>query len=100
MSFHAIGDRDTVLGFRLVGGRGTVPEGPDQAASALSDALNDPSLQVVFITSPLADGIRERVDRLKMTRLRPLVMEIPGRGGEAPASSIGRMVRQAIGINV
>jgi len=44
--------------------------------------------------------MHDRIDRLKMTRLKPVVMEIPGREAGAPETSLGEMVGRAVGIRL
>ena len=100
MSLFVIGDQDTVLGMQLVGVGGKTVTSAEAAADALETALADEDMQIVFITRQWAHAMRERVDRLKMTRLRPVVMEIPGRDLEPPEESIAELVRKAIGISI
>lgn len=100
MSIFVIGDRDTVLGIRLVGGDGVTVEDAETASAELEEALQDEAIQLLLITREWSDRLRERIDRLKMDRLRPIVMEIPGKSVEPPERSLNELVRRAIGINV
>ncbi len=100
MSIFVIGDRDTVLGIRLVGGDGIPVKDAATASAELEKALQDEAIQLLLITREWSDALRERIDRLKMDRLRPIVMEIPGKSVESPERPINELVRRAIGINI
>lgn len=100
MSTFVIGDKDTVLGMQLVGVPGKTVNSSEEAAEALEGKLADEQVQLLFITREWAEQLRERVDRLKMTSLHPVVLEIPGRDLKPPKESIREMVRKAIGISI
>ncbi|MFP4349639.1 MAG: V-type ATP synthase subunit F [Thermodesulfobacteriota bacterium] len=100
MSIFVIGDRDTVLGFRLVGAHGIPVKDKETASAELEKALQNEALQLLLITREWSDALRERIDRLKMDRLQPIVMEIPGKSVEPPERSLTQLVRRAIGINI
>lgn len=109
MSIYVIGDEDTVLGFQLVGIPGQALEAPDggdngpaAVTAALDEALSRPGLQVLLITRSLGSKIRERVDKLKMTSLQPVIVEIPDReaaAGEAE-KPLGRLLEEAVGMRL
>lgn len=100
MSIFVIGDAETVLGFQLVGICGKVAHGADETREELEKALQDENVQLLFITCEWAEEVREKVDRLKMTSLRPIVMEIPGKQGEPPGQSLNELVNRAIGVSI
>lgn len=100
MSIYVIGDRDTVLGMKLVGAEGTVPGNASEALRSLEQALERSDLKLVFITRDWAGQMRERIDRLKMTSLRPVVMEIPGKGLQPQGEPLSELVRKAVGVRV
>lgn len=100
MSITVIGDRDTVFGFGLIGVDGRVVEREEEVERALDEILEREETRLLLITRNLAQALRKRIDRLKMSSLHPIVMEIPGREGARPERSISDLVRSAIGINV
>ena len=101
MNIFVIGDRDTVLGFRLAGVRGSVVDGCDDASLALEHALRDASNGLVLISESIADLIRERVDTHRFGAGIPLVLEIPGAAGpSADRVPISDVVRKAVGVSV
>jgi len=100
MSMFVIGDRETVLGLRLVGAGGAAVTGTEEARRELEKALGREDIKLLCITHDWADRLRDEVNRLKMSSLHPLVMEIPGSETTAPELSISEMVERAIGIKL
>jgi V/A-type H+-transporting ATPase subunit F len=99
--YHVIGDRDTVLGFRMVGVSGSVAESEPEAVRAFEDALKDRNIGIFVITERTADLIRPLVDRYLYTEQFPLVLEIPDRRGPIEGRPTMReLVNAAIGISL
>ena len=101
MKFRVIGDRETVLGFRLVGVDGHVVQDRDGALAALEDAVSREDAGVVLITEKLAASIRDEVEARLYGFGFPLVLEIPDSEGPDPGRmDIEEVVRRAIGITI
>ena len=64
-------------------------------------AEKDPDIGILLINEKLSALCPERVKALKLTSVRPLLVEIPDRHHtERPPDSITRYIREAIGIKV
>ena len=101
MKFFVIGDRQTVLGFRLVGVEGRQAEAREEALAALDEAVSRKDLGIVLITEAVAAGIRDEVEARLYGIGFPLVLEIPDASGPSPERpSIDDVVRKAIGISI
>ena len=101
MKFYCIGDEDTVRGLRLAGITGQVASTAQQAANALAAAVNRADCGVIILAERTAAGIRDQVDALRLTRARPLIVQIPGPEGPlAGRKSLRAFVREAVGIRV
>jgi V/A-type H+-transporting ATPase subunit F len=101
MKFYVIGDRDTVLGFRLVGIEGVEVTTPEEALAALNSVVNREGVGIVLITETVAAQIRDEVEARLYGMGFPLVLEIPDSGGPSPARPpIEDIVRKAIGISI
>jgi V/A-type H+-transporting ATPase subunit F len=101
MKFYVIGDKQTVLGFRLVGIEGTVAAEREDTLSALDSAVTRKDVGIVLITEPLAGKVRDEVDARLYGLGFPLVLEIPDASGPSPERpKIEEIVRKAIGISV
>ena len=101
MRYHAIGDEDTVLGFRFAGIRGDVVETADQAREAFARAVRMPDVGIVIIADAVADLIRETVNAQRFGGARPLVVEVPGPAGPSDRRrDLLAHSREAVGIRV
>jgi V/A-type H+-transporting ATPase subunit F len=102
MRYFLISDNaDTLTGFRLAGVEGTRCETKEETLAAITEAMKDPDIGILLINETLAALCPEQVNLLKLTSVRPLLVEIPDRHhtGRAP-DSITRYIREAIGIKV
>ena len=102
MRYFVISDNsDTLTGLRLAGIEGTRAETRKETLAAIDAAAKDPSIGILLINEKLAALCPEQVNALKLTSVRPLLVEIPDRHhtGRAP-DSITRYIREAIGIKV
>jgi V/A-type H+-transporting ATPase subunit F len=101
MKYTIIGDEDAVLGFGMVGVKGSIAESPAEAEEAFKSILEDREVGIVIITERVAELIRPQVDRFIFTHTFPLIVEIPDRKGRITGKSgIREMVNEAIGIKL
>jgi vacuolar-type H+-ATPase subunit F/Vma7 len=95
-----IGDKDTVLGFSLAGAEGTEVGTSEEAQEALDSALGREDIELLLITYEWSAPLRERIDKLLMNSIDPVVMEIPGKEMQSPGESVEELVRRAVGISI
>ncbi len=100
MSLFVIGDKDTVLGFGLVGIEGEAVQSADEARAVLDQVLTQGDRQIILITRQWADQMGPKLNQLKMTTLKPVVVEIPGSEPEPAGRSLRELVEEAIGIRL
>lgn len=100
MDLFVIGDRDTVLGFRLIGAKGTTVQNQSEARQALERALTREEIKMLCVTCQWADELRADIDQLKESSLHPIVLEIPGSEADLPRESISEMVERMMGIGL
>jgi V/A-type H+-transporting ATPase subunit F len=101
MKFYCIADEDTARGFQLAGVEARVATTAEQARAAIDAAVTRPDFGVVIITEKVAAWIMQQVEMIRLTRDRPLIVEIPG--PEGPLSgrkSLREFVQEAVGISV
>ena len=96
MSIYAIADEDTVLSLKLVGVDGQVVHTSAEAHEALQRILDRESIEIVLIDQTLAANFQQELGRLRMERIRPLLVEIPGESGFE--TSLSQLVQHAVGI--
>ena len=102
MKFFLISDNiDTQMGMRLAGIPGVVVHEENETRAALMKAMDDTETAVILITEKSFRIIEDTVNKLKLSRSRPLIVEIPDRhSSESVTSSISRYVEEAIGIKL
>ena len=100
MKIYVIGNKDTVLGFRLNGVDGSVVASAAEARQALESALDSEDIGLLLVTRQWGATMQDRMDHLKMHSLAPVVLEIPGSAIRPPEQSIRELVRKAVGLRM
>lgn len=102
MRMFAIADEaDVLTGLRLSGIEGELAADKKDVEALVSEACSNPDIAVLLITETCAGLIPERVQSLKLSSTRPLLVEIPGtRGRSRSKDSILALIRDAIGIKI
>ena len=98
----AIGDRDTVTGFRLVGvSECAVPKSPEETRNLLYQFFRDPSMGLIIITEPLAAEVENVIVELSQSPV-PVILLVPDRDGTTGAfeAVLKELIRRAVGIEI
>jgi V/A-type H+/Na+-transporting ATPase subunit F len=99
--FFCIADEDTARGFRLAGIVTRVAETADQVLAAIDEATAQRDCGVIIITEKLTALIQQYAEMIRLTRDRPLIVEIPGPEGPLPGrKSLREFVQEAVGVSV
>ena len=99
---HAIviGDRDMVTGFQLVGIKGVEVLSVDEAKRALLKAVENIDIAIVIISEDFSTKLRATINELRLNRIAPLIVELPGRAGPSGRIDMSSIVEKAIGVKV
>jgi V/A-type H+-transporting ATPase subunit F len=99
---HAIviGDSDMVTGFQLVGIKGVEVFSVDEAKRTLLKAVENIDIAIVIISEDISIKLRATIDELRLNRIAPLIVELPGRAGPSGGIDMSRIVGKAIGVKV
>ena len=102
MRMYLLSDNvDTLLGMRLSGVDGVVLHEEEELRKKLDELIDEEDIAVIMITHKLISMITETVNELKLSRPRPLIIEIPDRHGSGSiGDTITRYVKDAIGVNI
>ncbi|NOY80826.1 MAG: hypothetical protein GXP31_07450 [Kiritimatiellaeota bacterium] len=100
-SFSIIGDEDTIVGYRFAGVPGTAADTPEQALEAFRAAVREHTCQVLLLTAPVADMIREEVLQHRVGAQPPYVVVV-GDIWKTPVErpSLVDMINEAVGIRI
>ena len=100
MTFFCIADKESSLGFRLAGVATREVASRSNALEALKVALATEEAGVILVTEKAALFLREELDNLMYKNQRPLILELPSRGGSAKRRSVGDYLKDIIGVSV
>ena len=102
MRIAAIGDRDTIAGFRLAGVRYAYSaSGATDTKDALKKILGINDIAILFITADLYPHVSSQLSERRMKgEVYPIVVEIPPMSGEMKEDPIREIVRRAVGIDM
>lgn len=102
MKYFLISDNiDTQAGLRMVGVEGVVVHTPEEVKQALEDAMADPEIGLVLVTSKLFEDNSKLIFDYKLNRRQPLIVEMPDRhGGDDVAAGIRRYISEVVGIKL
>lgn len=114
MEYFVIGERELILGFKLVGVNGAVAVNREEALEAFnrvtgqgggtagSLALPSPERpKVLILTEEVSVMLEEEILAWQKKADYPLIVEIPGLGGHLQGKkSLTEAIREAIGISV
>ena len=101
MSYHIIGDQDTVLGYRFAGVTGDVVETEVEARAAFRAALADRSLMILLLTEAVEDMLGAEVTAHRMAAIPPyvtIVQDIWGPRGNR--RSLQELIGEAVGVKI
>jgi V/A-type H+-transporting ATPase subunit F len=101
MKLFLIGDRETVLGFSLVGIESAPAESEEEILAILRKVKSRSDIGIFLITERLARLVRPFLDSMLMQKGGPLILEIPDRHGPLPErQSVEAIVLSALGVKV
>ena len=102
MKSYLISDNvDTFVGMKMVGMEGVVLHEKEEIADKIKQLEKDKEIGIIIITEKIALLIPDEVNRIKLSKERPLIVEVPDRHGWSKSSdSILRYVKEAIGLKI
>jgi V/A-type H+/Na+-transporting ATPase subunit F len=102
MKAYFISDNvDTFVGLKIAGIKGIVVHTSGEVAKVLDELTSNEEVNIIILTEKIADLIPEKVKKLKISKLGPLIVEIPDRHGTTRGeNSIVRYVKESIGLKI
>lgn len=100
MHAFAIGNRDMVTGFRLIGVKGFAVSSSDEAWHVLSKTVENIDIAVIIIDEEFSEEIRDKIDELRLRLDRPLIVEVPGESGPRGETNILDITRKMVGVGL
>ena len=101
MSYHIIGDVDTVLGYRFAGVEGDAVSTPDEASNAFLKATSPGTHGVLLVTEDVEDMIEDLVTAHRASAKEPFLAVVPGIwGAKKGRKSLQQLINDAVGIKI
>ncbi|MBU3189729.1 V-type ATP synthase subunit F [Clostridium bowmanii] len=102
MKSYLISDNiDTFVGMQMAGLEGIVLHEKEEIVKKIEQLKMDEAIGIIIVTEIISDLVPEEVSKIKLSKERPLLVEIPDRHGSNKGSdSILRYVKEAIGLKL
>ncbi len=95
-----IGDRDTVIGFRMVGVQDAIiSTTPEETRRAVLSLARSPETGLILITESLAQDVEDLILELSQSPV-PVILLIPDRRGKVGTHEnvLRELIRKAVGV--
>jgi len=101
MKVVVIGDEDTAALFRFAGA-GEVIVADEDVGEKFDKVVEDGEVAIVLITERVADKIARKIEKVKLQRELPVIVEIPDKKGKAEGreDSVEKLIKRAVGVEV
>lgn len=92
---------DSFVGLKVAGIKGSVVHTREEVVKVLEDLLKDKEISTIIVTEKIAELIPEELNKIKLSKLLPLVVEIPDRHGSKKGEDhLLNYVKEAIGLKL
>lgn len=92
---------DSLVGLKIAGIRGSVVHKREEVLEILENLLKDKEISTIIVTEKIAELVSEELSEIKLSKLLPLVVEIPDRhGSKRGEDHLLNYVKEAIGLKL
>lgn len=95
-----LGERELVIGFRLIGFRDVVEVTPATAAAEFKRAIESEAFSLVVASQSVAKALTESQRQHAEASLRPLVVFVPAPDGAYEIESISALAKRVLGVSL
>jgi len=101
MKIAVIGDEDTAALFKFAGA-GKIIVGDEDIEKKFDEVVEDGEVAILIITERMADKIARKIEKIKLQRELPIIVEIPDKRGkvEGREDSVEKLIKRAVGVEV
>ncbi|TFG90665.1 MAG: ATP synthase subunit F [Candidatus Atribacteria bacterium] len=91
----------TLTGMRLSGVEGVVVHEREEILKELAKVKEKRDIGILLITELLAERVQLELNKMKLSRSLPIIVEIPDRHGtRRPPDFLTRYIRESIGLKI
>ena len=95
-----IGNRDLVVGFRMVGVASAEVTNTQEADAALSQAIANTEVAIIIIGEDFSIKLRERIQKHRLEKISPLILEMPEKINVLGGTRLSDLVSKNIGMRL
>jgi len=101
MKIAVIGDEDTAALFKFAGA-GRIIVADEDIEEKFDEIVEDSEVAIIIITERMADKIAKKIEKVKLQRELPIIVEIPDKKGkvEGREDSVEKLIKRAVGVEV
>ena len=97
----ALGDKETLLGFRLAGLTHVVEANEQTADAKMNGLLNEPNAGIVVVAQDFVKFMSPKTQKRMDASTKPVVVVVPAKGGRvSEEAKIANMIKRAIGVDL
>ena len=102
MSYHIIGDKDTILGFRFAGITGDAVETPDEALEAFRRAISTHEPGILLLTEEVEEMLGDEATSHRLAVQPPFLAVVKSLNPTVrkPRKSLQSLIGEAVGIKL
>ena len=102
MYIHVIGDRDTVIGFRLAGVfNGSIIEKSKEARRIIDAYLTRNERGIIIITEKIYHDLEDYIFDIKTRKRNPIIIAVPDRfGPRDDIITLDKLLRKSMGVAI
>ena len=99
-SIAVVGERELVLGFKLVGVSDVFISEGEEAAKLLGDFMANKKYGLIVVSDSIKKSLTGSLLKHMETALRPLVVFIPSTTGEESEESVETLAKRVLGVDI
>lgn len=97
----ALGDKETLLGFRLAGLTHVVQANGQNADAKMNELLTEPNAGIVVVGQDFVRFMTAKTVKRMDASTKPVVVIVPEKGGRvSEEAKIANMIKRAIGVDL
>jgi len=101
MSFHIIGDEDTVVGFRFAGVTGSPVETADEALKAFQRVVTEGDCSILALTERVESMLERETTEHRLAASPPYLVVVKDIWGtKTKRKSLETLVHEAVGVKI
>lgn len=99
-SFLISDNRDSLIGIRIAGIEGVVPQNKEETVKILNEKLKDKDIGIILLSEKIFKAVERTVTEIKLRQSIPLIVVIPDRNGLSNKDFITKYIKESVGVKL